>query len=240
MSKSAFRLMIFRQLGMAAFLAGWLWAGPTPGLAQDTNPVRTKHPLMHFTPEQEQELQQQHLRALQHFTTKALAQTFASSVNLLPRLPYTPSERDQQHCGDCWQWAGTGVMEIAHDVQNGIHDRLSVQFINSCITAKHCCDGGWLGDIATFYATKGYAIPWSNTNARFSSTDGTCNTAPCATIATTPKYPITRISQVSVTTHGVGQAQAIANIKSVLNANQAVWFAFFLRQGSDWTAFSRF
>ena len=34
-----------------------------------------------------------------------------TSFSLLDRLNYTPSERDQGGCGNCWAWAGTGVME---------------------------------------------------------------------------------------------------------------------------------
>ena len=53
------------------------------------------------------------------------------SLNLLSRLDYVAAERNQGNCGDCWAWAGTGIMAIALDVQDGIHDRLSVQYLNS-------------------------------------------------------------------------------------------------------------
>ncbi len=43
----------------------------------------------------------------------------AASVSLLDRLDYTPSERDQGSCGNCWAWAGTGVMEIDYARQMG-------------------------------------------------------------------------------------------------------------------------
>jgi len=53
------------------------------------------------------------------------------SQDLLSHLDYTPSERDQWKCGNCWAWAGTGCLGIALDVQEGTKDRLSVQYLNS-------------------------------------------------------------------------------------------------------------
>jgi hypothetical protein len=64
-----------------------------------------------------------------------------TSMNLLDHIKYTPSERNQARCGDCWVWAGTGTMEIALDVQNGIKDRLSAQFAQSCKTDEYTCCG---------------------------------------------------------------------------------------------------
>ena len=55
-----------------------------------------------------------------------------SSVSLLGHLDYSPSARNQASCGNCWVWASTGVVEIAHSVQNGVKNRLSTQFLNSC------------------------------------------------------------------------------------------------------------
>ena len=210
------------------------------GFTQDATTVPAPHPLMHFSAEEKQQLMLDHLRAPQVSVEKNFTKDFATSLSLLSRLPYVPAERDQGNCGDCWQWAGTGVMEIAHDVQNGVHDRLSVQFINSCNTAKSCCLGGWLRDLAAFYSSMGYAIPWANNNAQFLSSGGDCSSAPCGSIATTPRYSISQISAVSITTWGVGQAQAIANIKSVLNQNKAVWFGFFMGNESDWAQFDSF
>jgi len=69
------------------------------------------------------------------------------SLSLLAQLPYIPAERDQGMCGNCWTWAGTGVMEIAHSVNNNVHDRLSIQYINSCGTnpdGDYACCGGLL------------------------------------------------------------------------------------------------
>src|ERR1043166_5940048 len=83
-------------------------------------------------------------------------ESYPSSLSLLARLPHdVPAERNQRGCGNCWQWAATGAMEIARDVQTGTRERLSVQLINSCNPFKNCCEGGSLEEFALFYAWKG-------------------------------------------------------------------------------------
>ena len=163
------------------------------------------------------------------------------SYNLLSHLQYTPSERNQGSCGNCWAWAGTGVMGIALDIEEGMLDRLSVQYINSCESlaiGKTCCDGGWLYHLADFYSTTGYeqAIPWSNTNAYWQDGDASCDT-PCASISTSPNYPIAFIDETTIDTQGVGQATAIANIKNILHQDKAVWFGFFMPTEADGNQF---
>ncbi|HVN72122.1 MAG TPA: hypothetical protein VMU10_08890, partial [Desulfomonilia bacterium] len=68
----------------------------------------------------------------------------SGSLSLLSHLDYIPAEYDQGQCGDCWMWAGTSVMAIALDVNNNIHDRLSVQYLNSNagVVGLSCCSGG--------------------------------------------------------------------------------------------------
>ncbi len=229
---------ICRSSQTVVLIAAFLLSGVTVAFAQDAKVPATKHPVMHFTPEEIAEMQKQHLRAPQYSVRRKEAVTpFATSLSLLPQLPYVPSERNQGDCGDCWQWACTGDIEIAHEVQNGVFDQLSVQFINSCNTNKSCCNGGNPQLFAQFYASEGFAIPRLNQDAGFSSTNGNCSLTPCSSIATDPRYPIASISPVTVTTWGVGQTQAVANIKSVLNQNQAVVFMFFLPTTAAWTAF---
>ena len=149
--------------------------------------------------------------------------------NLLSHLDYVPSQRNQGSCGNCWAWAGTGVLGIALDVQEGIHDRLSIQYINSCAGSivRFCCRGGILRYIRDFYNTTGKAIPWSNTNAHWQDGDGSCD-IPCENISTTPNYKISSIERMTIETHDVGQSTAISNIKNVLNQNKAVFFGFYM------------
>ena len=172
-------------------------------------------------------------------TTLTLRSSLTGSLSLLSRLDYTPSQRDQGSCGNCWAWAGTGIMEIALDVEEGIHARLSLQYLNSCDGTgyNYACCGGWLEDLADFYAVRGRAIPWSNTNASWQDRGRSCgsgsSTVSCVSIATSPAYPIASIEVVTVPTQGISRAQAIANIKNILNQNRAVWFAFFTPRAED-------
>lgn len=178
---------------------------------------------------------------IHHRLGQADALGAATSMSLLGYIQYTPSQRNQVSCGDCWVWAGTGVMEVALDVQNGIKDRLSTQFLNSCKTDKFPCCGGWLTDVANWYAGKGHAIPWFNSNASFqdAGTDCTKNksSVSCSSILATPNYPITHIQSVTIPTQGVGQSTAISNIKNVLHQNKAIFYAFFLPNKTAWDAF---
>ena len=217
-----------------------LLGGFLTGFAQGVNPSPTSYPIMHFTQQERQQMILDHLQARQITAPKGLIKGFASSLSLLPRLPYVPAERSQVSCQDCWQWAGTGVMEIANDVQNNMHNRLSVQFINSCQKERNCCEGGLLVNVVNFYNSEGFAIPWSNSNAQFSSQNGSGSCIACNSIATQPRYPINSISRSAITTWNVGKTQAINNIKSVLNQNKAVYFVFFMCTGPDWSQFKSF
>jgi hypothetical protein len=219
-------------------LAGLLAGVALAGAGQSAAPPAPEYPLMRFNAEQKLQFAEEHLQAPEAVApAKGVAATFPKVINLLPWLPYAAWERNQGHCGNCWQWAGTGVMEIALNTQTGFRSQLSVQFLNACNTRKNCCQGGWLKDLSDFYSGKKYVVPWTNHNAEFLSRYGSCGEAPCGSIATTPRYALKHISTVKISTHGVGQAQAVANIKKVLSRNQAVWFAFFMPSGRDWHRF---
>jgi hypothetical protein len=170
------------------------------------------------------------------------------SLSLLDHLQYTPAERSQGSCGNCWVWAGTGVMEIALAEQTGIKDRLSIQYLNSNYMGgsgwNWACCGGWLEYLTYFYAGTDKAIPWSNTNASYADGGRTCfsgsTSMPAGSISTTPSYVINSITTETIPTYGVAQETAIANIKNILNQNRAVWFAFFLADSADWANFRAF
>jgi hypothetical protein len=167
-----------------------------------------------------------------------------TSLSLLDYLQYTPNERNQGGCGNCWVWAGTGLMEIAYGVQSGVNDRFSVQFFNSCKTDSYACCGGNLSIFANWYRNEGFAIPWSNTNAAYSDGSRSCSnnssSVSCGSISTDPNYPFSSIQAQTISTTGVTQATAIANIKNVLNQNKAVWFGYWLANQTDWNAFYNF
>ena len=186
---------------------------------------------------------------IQSYLLQAQIEGYGTSLSLLSHIQYTPAERNQGSCGNCWVWAGTGVIEIALDVQNSIHERLSTQFFDSCKTDNFACCGGNLNTFSSWYSATGYAIPWSNTNASFQ--DGyssySCpwasgsTTVPCTNISTTPNYPIVSISPTTInTTDYLSDATPIANIKAVLNSNKAVFFGWWLADNTDWNGFGSF
>jgi hypothetical protein len=177
---------------------------------------------------------------LQLYRAQALG--YGTSMDLLGHIDYDPNQRNQGACGNCWVWAGTGVMEIAHDVEDAVFDRLSIQYFDSCRAGWACC-GGNLGAFATWYSGQGLSVPWDNTNAAFADAGRNCasgsSTVACASISTTPNYPLTTISDQSIDTHS-GQATAISNIKNILNQNRGVFFGFALPDGAAWDDFFDF
>jgi hypothetical protein len=177
----------------------------------------------------------------------ARQQARGTSLSLLGYLDYTPSERDQGYCGNCWVWAGTGVLEVADSVLYGTsrQHRHSIQLFNSCYDGDYACGGGNLTELAPWYAATAYSIPWANTHAEWQDGTQACAEAAsscrsCDTIAKDPNYPIASVEASTITTYGVGQSTAIANIKNVLNQNKAIYFAFWLASQADWDAFHNF
>lgn len=226
-----------------------------PTFTMTDAPCETRHPIMHFSIETLEEWTESYNAAPRISAANDEFGARGGSHSLLNHIDYTPQDRDQGSCGNCWAWAGTGCMEVALDVENGVRDRLSVQYLNSNYNGgtgnDYACCGSCLETFAHFYSTTAFAIPWDNTNAEWQD-GGTCcdecdwclppddeTTVPSADISTTPRYNITHIDAVTITTQSVGQPAAIANIKSVLN-NNAVWFAFLLPDDTAWDDFFYF
>ncbi len=172
------------------------------------------------------------------------------SHSVLPLLDYIPEERHQGWCGNCWVWTGTGILEIALNVQEGIRDRLSIQYFNSCwpgnVRSRWACCGGFLSWFADFYHSEGLCVPWSNTNAHYQDFYKTCedqgSDVPCDSIGTSPRYPIEFVEQAYVNPLGVSsqQSQAIENIKDVLHQDMAIGFAYWLTDSDAWGDFADF
>jgi hypothetical protein len=213
-------------------------------------PMR-EYPLMHPSPEEVQRWIEQYNASPRAYLSPQvqaeLGQAAGAEFSLLDHLQYTPSERNQGHCGNCWAWAGTGVMEIDNSVKNNIKDRLSIQYLNSnyhggCGSSGACC-GGWLSNVASFYGSEGYAIPWSNANAHWQDGGkgcGECTNVPASDISTNPNYPLASIKATTIPTRGTGKENAISNIKNVLHQGKAVWFGFFLPNSQAWSGFFNF
>jgi hypothetical protein len=208
---------------------------------------RTDYPIMRLDWETLQEWEDLYNSASRAYRDPELVLPSRGSFSLLDHLDYTPSERNQGKCGNCWVWAGTGIMEVALDVQEGIKDRLSVQYFTSGWHGGTAGDwagcGGNLYWFADWYDCKGFAIPWSNTNAYWQDGNRTCEdgtSVPFDTISTSPSYPLSYCAAESIETHGVGQVQAIDNIKNVLHQDKAVSFDFALPNTEDWDVFGGF
>ena len=224
-------------------------APPALGIDGSTS-SQLSHPIMHFTLAQSEEMEKAYQNAPRApiAESPSVAPLYATSTSLLSYLQYTPSERDQGQAGNCWVWAGTGVTEIALDVQNSVKDRLSIQYFDSKYNggsgANWAGCGGDIFKFAGFYTGTGRAIPWSNTNASYqdASKGGCPDTAAvnASDIGMRPYYPITSMVAQTITTTGVSQATAIANIKNVLNQNKAVYFSFFLPTNDAWANFRNF
>ena len=210
-----------------------------------------RHPLMYFTPEQLNSIREHYETASRYNVSHNLralkGQLPTGSQNLLPYLEYTPSERNQGMCGNCWVWASTGALEIENNIKSGSHDRLSVQYFNSKYNngggSSWACCGGWLNQFTAFYAADKTAVPWSNTNANWGDFYSSCGqyvtAVPAGSIGTEPSFTINSISDSSIETRGIGQSAAINNIKSALDENKPVWYAFYLGN-NGWNNFENF
>ena len=162
-----------------------------------------------------------------------------SRFSLLDKIQYCPAERNQGKCGNCWVWAGMGVLETDLAAKRGIKDRLSIQYINSLSWG---CDGGTLSNFTGILNASKKVIPWSNANAQWSDGGIWHNDSfvPLSSISTSYLYEIAYIVPQEVPTRDVGREQAISNIKNVLHQGKAVFFGFYLPTKDDVIAFKNF
>ena len=208
------------------------------------------HTIMHFTKDQLDE-RQNAINTAPKFSAprqRLLARSSSSStgsVNLLPYLPYITSQRDQGNCGNCWVWASTGALEVEHNVNNGISDRLSIQYLNSKYqynTGIYACLGGDVEKFTTWYNTDKSPIPWTNTNASYGDyapKTGGATAVPFSSIATSPSYSLNSLTNSTVSTFGVGNSTAITNLKAALDSSHSVIYSYYL-PSAGWNDFSEF
>ena len=156
------------------------------------------------------------------------------SYSILDLLDYIPEERNQGRCSNCWAWPPTAILSIALNVQKGIKDRLSVQFINTCgieyssgFNSIECCEAGNIGMFAEFYKNTNFAIPWSNTMAHWHDGSRINCVTDCTEISKTPNYLIYDIDDVTIPIRGVSTEEAIENIKNILHQQKGVYFSVF-------------
>jgi hypothetical protein len=218
-------------------------------------PVAAGHPIMQPNPEELEEWLKvyEEAPAVEEAPAFSVLREMAApgdgqSVSLLPHIDYVATARNQGSCGNCWAWAGTGVIEIAHDVENGVSDRLSVQYLNSHFNdggnaGSYACCGGNAHEFANFYDAENFAVPWSNTRANWQDGGTSCaggagrTTVAANTIGDTPRYCVDSIDDQKIITQGVGQATAVANIKAVLDNNRGIYLSMCLPDGTAWGDF---
>jgi len=216
--------------------------------AQPDNSIGvSKHPVMRPDPETRQRLYQEILNApASHIDLplKDIAPTYPPALLLLDNITYTPSERDQGGCGNCFVWAATALLETKHSFENGVKDRLSIQYYDSASydgkPTDSACYGGNLGGVVSFYNSHVF-VPWSNKNAYFQDGNGG-PPIPASSISTNPNYNgnPNAFEAATVPTTNVDQATAISNIKNLLNQNEAVIFFYWLPTTAAWNSFNSF
>ena len=161
---------------------------------------------------------------------------YPESRNLLGHIDYIPEERNQNYLNNCWIWACTAALEAELDLQNGVKQRLSIQYFDSNYMGgsgpgweSGILNGGDPETFAQFYNEKGIIIPWSNRNADYQ--DGPHHVMVYATkrayvdaddIQTDKNYGIENITVEKIQTRNVDNLTAIHNIRNALNHDKPV------------------
>jgi hypothetical protein len=147
---------------------------------------------------------------------------------------------NQGACGNCWVFGTAAALSLDDGAASGKPQLFSAQWFDSDYYAtegQSTCKGGDDSAVATWYNDHPKFIPWSNAGAGYA--DGNGPSAPAtdaSSISQSPYVGIARIGVSQIATSTVSQAQAIANIRSVLDNNQAVILSFFLPE-AGWTDF---
>ena len=220
--------MRFAHLAFSFLFAGAAYAG--------------HHPVMHFTPQQLQEMHAHRQMLAQRTHVLPQVANLPASVDLTQYLLTPISERDQGSCGDCWQWSNTANAEIQLSMAGGA-DPLSVQYINSDMVsyippngsdAVGVCNGGFTSWFVDWYNTSGnsFFIPLSNTHANFSDSNGAYSDGESHTlfsnISTNPHDLFVDFSEDGALSTTSSQTGAIAAIKNALASNKPVIYSFYL------------
>lgn len=212
-------------------------------------------PIMHLSIEDLEETKKSFSNADMKINNAEILENAPLHFDLLSSLPWDGfyGERNQGMAGNCWVWAGTGVMESELYRVLGVKDRLSVQYFdsnyNGGIAYKWAGCGGTLSQFANFYNSdlinggKHMAVSWSNNNANYQDLYSTCESGTgvnASLISTDKHYTFTKMSTISINTTSVSKEIAVNNIKSVLLQGKAVYFSYYLPRGSDWDNFKKF
>jgi C1A family cysteine protease len=221
-------------------------AGPIRG--QEPPLRKHTHSIMHFTPEW---VRQHHDRRHKLPVIRKPVESSPSrwpgdtlGANLATNVNFASCGGvigwDQGACGNCWVFGSTVALSVDDGVASGAPQLFSTQWFDSDFYATNgqsTCGGGDDTSFADWYNSHPKFIPWSNTGAGYADGNGPSAPAtPVSSIAQNPFVGIGQISVAQIATSSVSQAEAIANIKYVLDNHQAVVLSFFL-PSAGWTDF---
>jgi hypothetical protein len=190
-------------------------------------------------------INEENLRAVNiPLRSAAVAQvsSYPSSFSLLSHVPQYTDRNQGEYCENCWVWACTGAVEIAHDIQNGRFDRLSIQYFDSNYNGGFPCCAEYPIQYVNFYSSAGEFIPWSNSQADYRDGNLYCGAyaaVPSGSISNNPYYPISSIRYLTLP-HGIGTSASIDSIKNELSQGKGVIFTFALPTGTAWNDFINF
>jgi len=121
--------------------------------------------------------------------------------------------KDQGHCGSCWSFSSTGVLEGAYAVRTGTLVSLSEQELVDCMMVNQTsgigkgCHGGWPYDAMNFATAHDMDL---ETEYPYTGTDGKCALA--ARIGTAGLKQGTVTGYKSVPTHEKGLVSAASSM----------------------------
>ena len=160
-----------------------------------------------------------------------------------------PGERAQGPVDTCWVWAATAVTEVALAVQEGVRDRLSIEYFDATYRGGGgpgwAGDRGWITDYAAQLTANPVLVPWSNPNASYRDGTRQCleqerAAVEASAIATDPHYTVARCEARRIPTWRVGTGAAVANVRAELDADRAVFVGFTLPNATARRAFREF
>ena len=220
--------------------------------AQEVHP--NTHSIMHFSPDW---MKEHHRRRASLPVTQATPAEYLAilerrpgdsmGVDLSSNLAFTSCGGkqgwDQGQCGNCWVFGSTAAASINDGVASGSPQLFSTQWFDSdyyATDSQSTCQGGDDSTFASWYNSHPSFIPWSNSNAGYADGAGPSTPAtPASSIGQSPSVGVGTVTVTQIATANVSQAQAIANIKSVLDKHQPVTLSFFL-PSQGWTDFDSF
>ena len=222
-----------------ALAAGPAFTQPVP--AKPACPTAS-HGIMHFTDEWMREhhrkrasLPVHHASGLPSASTQVDLSSFANVAACGGYAGW-----NQGGCGNCWVFGSHMALSVEDGVASGTPQLFSTQWFDSDYYAtdgQSTCNGGNDSMVGDWYNNHPKFIPWSNSGAGYADGNGPSTpVTPVSSISQTPSVGIGSISTSTIATSSVSQAQAIANIKSVLDTNTPVILMFFLPD-AGWTDF---